>query len=348
MLQIASLLKAFERSATMGQLILTKLNFHWSHNCSLCLLSTVHSAFLLAFLLISTPALGQRQAALDPIADYDFGSWANAGSLSLTNTTCATMIRNNGSLDEYRVRVSDLYTSASGNFYLFLDGNNASTSIEVTVEHMDISEGTYDLLQEGSQVEDDHDSPAVNCPSGDNLYLRVNIASSELAGKPGGDYEGYFALRVKRGNALATENFYVRVTVAASPKVQISHLDSVDFGQHNGLGDLSVTETFCIYSSEGSYNISVDSTGRTGGNHYLLATSGGDEIPLAILFADNGTGPGTVQLNANTASGTGHTSSTDCAGTDNASLTFQLAESDLQAASTGTYSEQITILIVPE
>jgi hypothetical protein len=332
----------------MEQLVLTKLNSHRSHKRTICLLSTLHLVFMLAFLLVSTPALGQRQAALDPISDYDFGSWANAGSLSLTNTTCATMIRANGSLSDYRVRVSDLYTSANGNFYLYLDGDNSSTSLEVTVDHMDISEGTYDSLQENIQASDDHDSPALNCPSEDNLYLRVNIASSELAGKPGGDYEGYFELRVKRGNALATENFYVNVTVAASPEVQISHLDSVDFGQHSGLGDLSVTETFCVYSSEGSYNISVDSTGRTGGNHYLLATSGGDTIPLAILFADNGTGPGTVQLNSNTASGTGHTSSTDCAGTDNASLTFQLAESDLQAASTGTYSEQITILIVPE
>lgn len=333
----------------MGQLVPTELNFHRSHIRSICLLSTLHSAFLLALLLVSMPALGQRQASLDPISDYDFGSWANAGSLSLTKTTCATMLRNNGSLSEYRIRVSDEYaTSSSNNFYLYLDGDSSATSIEITVDHMDTSEGTYDSLTEGDQAADDHDSPAANCPSGDNLYLRINIASTELAGKPGGDYEGYFELRIKRGNALDSEVFYVNVTVAASPEVQISHLDSVDFGQHNGLGDLSVTETFCVYSSEGSYNISVDSTGRTGGNHYLLATSGGDTIPLAILFADNGTGPGTVQLNSNTASGNGHTSSTDCAGTDNASLTFQLAESDLQAASTGSYSEQITILIVPE
>lgn len=303
---------------------------------------------LLFTVLFADPSEAQT-VTLGSLADYNFGSWANAGNLSQTNNTCGTAILSNGRASNYQTTLTDELTAATGSFYLYLDGDTASSSIEITIEQQDLFSDDWEFLTE-STADNSQDSPDSNCPSGNNYYLRVNIASSEMSGKPGGDYEGFFRATITKGSKTASRDFYVYLTVAASPEVQISHLNSINFGQHQGVGDISVTETFCVYSSAsgGTYRISVDSTGESGGNHYLVATSGPDKIPMTIRFADNGTGPGTVTLNANSTTGNGHTSSTDCAGTDNAALTFSLDESDLQAASTGTYSEQITILIVPE
>jgi len=312
----------------------------------------VSAAISLVGLLFAEVAWAERVLSIDTIPDFNFGTWANAGSLSATTSVCAASWDTTGDKGlNYRTLIDNVFSATD--YYLYLGGNTAATGnsrIKITFEHKDSFTSAWEVMSVDSFEQPQKGQPP-NCPGGNNFQLRVNISSTELSSKLGGEYIGYFSPELKDGNLSATApSFSVSISVGGVPEVKISHLDSINFGQHSGLGDISATETFCIYSSadNGAYRISISSTGQDAEGHYLVATASADKIPMAVSFVDNGTGPGTTALTDNFAYGNGDNSDTDCSGGDNAALTFDLQESDLQAASTGQYSEQITLLVEPE
>lgn len=316
-------------------------------------------AMLLVFFGVLTltieDAHAERFLSIETLQDYDFGSWANAGTLSTTHTVCAVAwdSRAGGKGRNYSVRVDAL---ASSGYTLFLDGDssaNASSRIQINIDHADsLISSPYETLVEGQWESQKQKGQAPGCPNGDNSHFRVSIDSLELSGKLGGTYFAYFQQSIREGNNTATAlgSFAVSVTIGGVAQVQISQLDSVNFGQHSGLGDLSATESFCIYSSAtaGAYRMSISSTAQDASGHYLTESLGSERIPLTILYSSNGTGPGTTPIKDNFVYGNGDSASTNCSGNNNTTLTLQLSEQDLQAASSGSYTEQLTILIEPE
>lgn len=300
-------------------------------------------------------AHAERFLTIETLQDYDFGTWANAGSLSTSNTVCAVAWDSGagGKERNYSVRVDAL---AGSGYTLFLDGDssaNASSRIQINIDHADsLNSSPYETLVEGQWENQKQKGQAPGCPNGDNSDFRVSIESTELSGKLGGTYFAYFQQSIREGNDTATAlgSFAVSVTIGGVPQVQISQLDSINFGQHSGLGDLSASESFCIYSSAvaGAYRMSISSTAQDSAGHYLTESLGSDRIPLTILYSANGTGPGTTPVTDNFVSGNGDSASTNCSGSNNTTLTLQLSELDLQAASSGSYTEQLTLLIEPE
>ena len=161
--------------------------------------------------------------------DYDFGIWANAGSLSSVKSGCAVAYETQGGSGQrnYSLLVENLL--AGGGFYLYLDGDSSavgSSRIEFGIAHSDSLSGSpYETLIEGEWESQKQKGQPPGCPNGVNSHLRVNIQSAELAGKLGGDYVGYFQLAIKEGNNIvsAPGSFVVSLTVGGVPQVQITH-----------------------------------------------------------------------------------------------------------------------------
>lgn len=329
-------------------------------NCSVPSRRALSNLILIVFsLTLMTLGASNTHGASNELSietpnDYDFGTWTT-GSLSDTTLSCAVSFRGNKQKN-YRIKVENVDTGDG--LYLYRNGVTSSTGnerIEVTIEHTDVLNGgnPYEVLFEDVYENQSHEGHEPGCPSGDNSSLRVSISASELSGKLGGDYIGYFDLWIKESNSevSTTTSFAIEITVGAVSQVQISRLDTVAFGQYGSSGNLSFDEHFCVHSSasNGGYRLSVSSTNQdSNGNFYMADDSSGATIPLSILFSASGSGSGTIGMTSNAVSANGDSGSTNCSNTDNATLTMVMTEAVLQAAETGSYSETLEILVEPE
>jgi hypothetical protein len=318
------------------------------------LTASVLSLFLTCF---SSQALAKFLDIETP-QDFAFGTWANYGSLTMNRTTCAAAT--GGKHDDpkdYKSKVSN--DDGEDGFYLYLDGDSDYTGnqrIEISFQHRDTlaSDGnTFETLDEDDWESHKHKGQEEGCEDGDNSQLKVDISGAELGSKFSGSYTGQFYQTIKEGKKdEETDIFLVTVTLASSPEVQISHLGSIAFGSFvAGAGGLSVNEPFCIYSeaTNGAYRLSVSSDSQdVAGNFYMEDSIIEEKIPLSVLFSASGSGAGTISMTSNYVSGAGNSDNTDCNGGDNATLTFSIADLDLQGASSGSYSELLTIFVEPE
>jgi hypothetical protein len=315
---------------------------------------------LLSFAVISkAQADNARQLiAVETPQDFDFGVWANAGSLSSTAIGCAAAAQEGkGGLGtkNYTVKVENLDTG--NGFYLYRNGDAKSTGtsrIAIQILHADILEKSlYEVLKENTYELQKHIGQLPGCPKGKNSALRVNISSTELAGKLGGDYVGEFELWIKEGGDEFSSggSFRVFISIGGVAQVQVSGLDNIDFGSHAGIGDLRADEAFCVFSSgaKGGYRLSLSSDQQdSAGTFYMTNVMSGQTVAMSILFAADGTGPGYIPMTDNFVSANGDSTNTDCLGKENATLSFLILEADLQAASTGSYHQLIRVLVEPE
>jgi hypothetical protein len=299
-------------------------------------------------------AAAQRVLEIETASDFDFGVWANAGSVSSTQLLCASSWNNGTNRSRnYDALVQNL--QANGSFHIYLNGDRNATGssrITITMAHADaFDRNTFQTLQENTFGTTRRGQPSL-CPSGKNYKLRISISSIELSTKLPGDYSGVFQQSISSGRdeVVAGSSFRVSITVGGIPQVKISRLDSVNFGTHRGLQNISVTEKFCVYSSaaNGAYRLSISSASQDANGHYLIGPAGADPLPMSIAFADNAVGPATEPISNNSVRGAGNTLSDSCSGGDNAMLTLSLEEADLQAASTGSYAGLLVLLIEPE
>jgi len=293
------------------------------------------------------------------ITNISFGTWSNSGDWSTTVSHCVlsattnrTRPRRNDRTVYYNAKVNN--RRANYGLYLYLNGDRNATGnqrILVSFEHRDLLEPTgYESLNNDQYDGHQHDGQFNGCPYGDNSELRISISSIELAGKENGYYQGRFEFYAQNDDDDDRERFNVDITVQRSTEVRISNLDPINFGQHSGLGDLLADERLCVYSSgSGAYRVSISAAHQDGGgNFYLAENLSGELIPMSVRFSDSASGSASNPILNNYFSGIGNNTAMDCGGSNNATLSVFLNETDLQAASTGHYGETLIILVEPE
>ena len=325
------------------------------------LFSSKLAAFTLGLFLTCFSSLAVAKFLdIETPQDYEFGTWADSGSLTMNRTTCAAATSGKSKkvdYKDYKTKVSN--DDGEDGYYLYLDGDSDYTGnrrIEISFQHRDTlaSEGnTFKTLYDDDWEDQKHKGQGEGCVNGDNSQLKVDIIGADLGSKHSGSYTGQFYQTIKEGKHKdETEVFLVKVTLAASPEVQISHLGSIVFGSFiTGAGSLSVNEPFCIYSesTNGAYRLSVSSDSQdVAGNFYMEDSIIDEKIPLSVLFSASGSGAGTISMTSNYVTGMGNSDNADCNGGDNATLTFTIDDFDLQGASSGSYSELLTIFVEPE
>jgi len=320
-------------------------------------------AFLVLCLLLGTTANAADYHNIGNVPGQNFGTWADAGTVSMTYIGCVASANtknktphHHGINYPYILSVESL--DGGGDFYLYLDNDSSNTGddrILMNIYHRDILDATsYEQFIENSFESQSHLGQFKQCVLyGDNSEFKFEITGAELASKNSGTFQGNFKLHGLGGSSFNKhkhDNFNVSITVdSTQPQVRITGMDDIDFGQFSGAGSLQINERFCVYASDGNYNISVSSSSQDGsGNFYLPKAAGGVSIPISLYFIDSGSGSGNTQVFNAAISGVGDASSETCSGTNNATLTFSMDEQSLRNASSGNYLETFTLLIQPE
>jgi spore coat protein U-like protein len=163
-------------------------------------------------------------------------------------------------------------------------------------------------------------------------YTKILIAGSFLI------FSGS-ALAATDGALGATSSGSSVVTVIKQNAVQISNVDDLTFpslavmdGTNNSLDD-----DVCVFNSTGSYAVTVTSNNP---NFELL--NGTNAIGYGVTW--NGVDATTGQLTGLT----GDSTSTNCSGGTNANFEVTVSVADFNSAAPGTYTDTLTLAIVPE
>ena len=129
--------------------------------------------------------------------------------------------------------------------------------------------------------------------------------------------------------------------------VKISNLDDFNFGLYSGFGNLRNNDNICINATPVSnYQVTIWGSG-TGGAFEV--SNGVDTIAFIVRYRDrarranNRVTPGITVTGQRRA-----TSSIDCPNGLNANIDVRFGRGDLQAASPGRYTGQLTVTIAPE
>lgn len=261
--------------------------------------------------------------------------------------------RNRDEVYPYSLRI-DPYVGQE--FVLFSSGRwwGSDETVPVQISHRDILDATgYERLTPGAWESHGHRGQFRDCrENGENSELRFEIDLTGQAGVAPGNYGAYFRLSGyggSSGNQMDAAWLYIEATVEdVGARVRVSRLDDLLLGRYSGFGGLDATESFCVFSSVESYRISISGNGNQGDTFFVEEDQSGERIPMTVQFADNALGVGGTEVTGMPLTGSGDSRSEDCGGADNAALTVSLTEADLRAASSGNYTETLTLLVEPE
>ncbi|TQV89035.1 hypothetical protein [Aliikangiella coralliicola] len=155
------------------------------------------------------------------------------------------------------------------------------------------------------------------------------------------------AMAATQGTLGATSTGDLIISLDIDNLVRVSNLNDINLGNFNGgAGDLSGSDTFCVYrNGAGNYNINMSGSGAA--NAYTLA-SGANTLPYAVEFVNGATTTAMATGTALTGQTGANTTSDTCGGADNVSLNVTVANGDLAAAPAGTYTGTLTIVVAPE
>lgn len=310
---------------------------------------------LVLLLGLIAPARADWIEVVAPSA-FDFGSWSLAGSLRMDKLHCIgsadTPRRSGWTARDKTVnyRISVVGTTVAGAYALYLDGQNSSLPerrLPIRVFHEDVrAGGGREELFPGQTERHAHLGQFLGCPSGLNSSLSVEIDAVQLARVASGTYSETFRLDAVNTDASSSVTFTVTVRVQNGSLVQISRLDSVSFGSHGGIGDLLRREDFCIHSTSSGAAFRLTVRPRAGDQQRftLVSSETGDAIPMQVSFS--GSSAAAVVVPGSGVPGTG-SARADCEARDNASLDLLIKEADLQAASSGRYSQTLVLLVEP-
>lgn len=322
--------------------------------------SYLQSWRLLMLVLLTGMALSaQAREHLDvrPVGDFVFGSWTRSGSLQLARLHClasadtpkTSQWNKNDSTVRYSLVMES--TSQASSFNLYPDGvftNEPTQRLRIRIFHEDIAGGGgREELFPATRENHLHTGQFFGCPNGANSRVTVAIDAVDLAAVRSGNYREVFRMTASNADAVVSVLFTVSVTVDNGGVVQVSRLNTVAFGTHAGLGDITGSELFCVHSAalNNRYTLRISPARGSAAAFTLVASSGGDVIPLSVAFAAGG-GTATSVAPATAVQGIG-SPQPGCNSTDNARLDFRLLEADLQAASSGRYTQTLVVLVEP-
>ncbi len=143
------------------------------------------------------------------------------------------------------------------------------------------------------------------------------------------------------GTLGATSTGSLDVLVSIADRVQISGLDDIDLGAYSGSGELTGSDSFCVYrNGTGLYDVEISSANADGGAFRMV--SGTDNfLTYTVTFA------GEAVSSGEEIEGAGHSTSVTCGGGTNTTLAVSVAEAALQGAVSGSYADTVTMVVSP-
>ena len=156
------------------------------------------------------------------------------------------------------------------------------------------------------------------------------------------------AMAATDGSMGATSTGQIDLDLEVLDSVEITSLDDVDFGTYGGTdtGDINAGDAYCVFVNGGD-DYTITPTSANGS--FALDGVLGDSINYTVKLAGAATGAASassVAYNAASATFSG-SSARDCGSANNASVDISIAESEIRAASTDTYSDTLILLVSP-
>lgn len=205
---------------------------------------------------------------------------------------------------------------------------------------------------------------ATNCNTVD---LDVRIAESQLENLPEGTYTtagqgtyGRVIICATPGGAtncdISPSSPYddsnIEITVNIPAYTRLFNVGDIHLPPYDGMSSTVIQDMlFCVKSTSSAAGYTLTATSDT---HHVTATdfamskSGGETIPYTLLFsASTNPAAGSALVSGSPAGPFTGSRQNSCGGGDNASMRVQVAGTDIQTASPGNYSGQITILVEP-
>ncbi|MEE4298418.1 MAG: hypothetical protein V2J24_03155 [Pseudomonadales bacterium] len=285
---------------------------------------------------------------IENIPDIDLGTWTpGMGPVSVTQDFCVESNFLFFAAVDWAGRLTDLSgASTAGQFRL---GNASGTSaVGFTARLVDLVTNASEELQPGVLTPMDQTGAFRNCPNGINARLEFSFEARDLEGAGAGAYEGDFEFYAFGQNNFprpqdGTDTFRLRIRVPEL--VQVSDLDDIALGAYGGFGDLSGTDSVCVYRNDAAAAYEVQAHGQGAGNAFVLE-QGASSVPFEVEF-DDGTGYAPLSAGEARAAGGADSASTSCGGAANAALRVTVRETDLASADAGAYAGTLTLTVAP-
>lgn len=238
-------------------------------------------------------------------------------------------------------------TGGSAQFELVSGAN----SIPVSLSWQDLRTSQTVTLSPGISTAQTNTGDTSGCPGGNNGRLVAVVNNADIVAAAPGTYAAQMDVEVANAGG-GRSRFRARVTyeLVVPDSIRVTQLNDVNLGTFDGVTDISMTESLCVFRrSGGTYAVVLTGSGAGGAFHL---TNGPSAIPYSVTWND---GSGAVAATAGTAiTGRGNSYTLDeyCAGgaSNNATLGVQMLASDILslASTTGVHAGVLTITVQPE
>lgn len=147
------------------------------------------------------------------------------------------------------------------------------------------------------------------------------------------------------GSLDTTSSATSDISLTKESSVQISGVSDIDLGTQGSLAvDATGSDDVCVFSSSGSYSITVTSSN---GAFVLSDVDSATDIPYNLNWTVAAT-PQALTYNTTSNAVVGDQSDPTCGGTPNANFEVVIPTAGFNAAEPGTYIDTLTLLISPE
>lgn len=168
--------------------------------------------------------------------------------------------------------------------------------------------------------------------------IAAAVALSSAIAAPAFAADGLFSTTQSQGSTVITANI--------GNLVLISNIDDPITLLPNALGDLTYTDSICLFrngAAAQSLNITFNSTTGTG----AFQVTDGTNLVAYNVGVVAGTFNGNVSDNVVVAAAAASANTPTCGGADNASYTLTIPQASVVAATAGNYTDTLFITIAP-
>jgi hypothetical protein len=148
------------------------------------------------------------------------------------------------------------------------------------------------------------------------------------------------------GNLGATSTGDIDITLTIPNLARISRLDNIVYNWIGG--DVSVSESFCVFSSTRLYTIQANSANGTGTTFRMTNAGNGQFVPYEVDWTDTGGTADNMDHGVPLASQATTANSVTCNNGDNTTLTVRMLGTDIASVPAATYTDTLTLVVTPQ
>ena len=158
------------------------------------------------------------------------------------------------------------------------------------------------------------------------------------------------AFSASQGSVGGTSSGSVDISVTVPQLTRISALNDISLGTWSGSGALNGSDSLCVWTTTGGYNITASGDGA--GGAFTLDDGSGTTLAYTVQWADSaGAGSGSAMTTGNALTGqTAAATSSTCSGgaSLDATVLVDIAETALASVTDGSYTGTLTLVVAPE